>query len=121
VTESRRTGPKAIERQMRLSTILSMRLQGHTLREIGAAQDPPVSMQAIHKTLKKALERMLIEPFEHIRLMEATRLDEVMASIYPAALDGDLSAIDAVLSLMQRRSRLLGLDAAPVRATREIG
>ena len=98
---------------MRLSAILSMRLQGHTLREIGAAQDPPVSMQAIHKTVKKALADMMLEPFEHIRLLELARLDECMASIYAQALDGDVAAIDRVLSIQARRARLLGLDAAP--------
>ena len=72
------TDPKRIERQMRLSTILSMRLQGHSLDAIGAAQEPPVTKQAIWKTLKRALSEMMLEPFEHLRLLELARLDEVL-------------------------------------------
>ena len=109
------TDPKRIERQMRVSTILSMRLQGHSLDAIGAAQDPPVTKQAIWKTVKKALEHMLVEPFEHIRLLELARLDECLAGIYPAALSGDVAAVDRVLSIQARRARMLGLDAQPVR------
>jgi hypothetical protein len=41
------TDPKRIERQMRVSAILGMRLQGHGLKEIADAQDPPVTKQAI--------------------------------------------------------------------------
>ena len=99
---------------MRISAILSMRLQGHTLREIGAAQEKPVSAVAIHKCIRKALADMLVEPFENIRLQELARLDECLASIYPAALNGDVAAVDRVLAIGVRRARLLGLDAAPV-------
>jgi hypothetical protein len=111
--KARKTGPEAIVRQMRISAILSMRLAGHGLKEIGEAQDPPCSKQAIFKTIRKALAEMLIEPFEAIRLLEAFRLDEMLAGLYEQALNGDVSAVDRVLSIMARRARLLGLDAAP--------
>jgi hypothetical protein len=99
---------------MRISTILSMRLQGHTLREIGAAQEKPVSAVAFHKQIRRAMAEMMIEPFEHIRTMELTRLDEMLSAVYPAALSGDVAAVDRVLAIGVRRARMLGLDAAPV-------
>jgi len=100
---------------MRISTILQMRLQGCTLQQIGDAMDPAVSAVAIHKTLKKALAEMLVEPFEAIRTLELVRLDELMVPIYERAIGGDVSAVDAVLSIQVRRARLLGLDVQPVR------
>ncbi|MDJ0465009.1 hypothetical protein [Streptomyces sp. H27-C3] len=42
---------------------------------------------------------------------EAHTLDELQDAIWPTALDGDLDAIETVLRLSERRSRLLGLDA----------
>jgi hypothetical protein len=84
------------------------------LDAIGAAQDPPVTKQAIWKMLKRALSEMLVEPFEALRTMELARLDELTTGVYERALAGDISAIGAVLSIQVRRAKLLGLDQ-PVR------
>ena len=108
------TSADKIERERRTAAILEMRLAGYSLRAIGEAQRPPVSGVAIYKTISKALERMADEATEHIRRIELLRLDEMMLSIYPAASAGDLVAIDRMLDIMRRRSRLLGLDT-PVR------
>jgi hypothetical protein len=104
-----------IEREQRTAVILQMRCEGHTLRDIGQAMDPPVSGVAVFKTIKRALERMVSEAVEQARELEALRLDELTVGIYPAALNGDLACVDRVLSIQARRSRLMGLDAAPVR------
>jgi hypothetical protein len=96
---------------MKVSAILSLRLQGHTLDQIGQSMDPP----AIWKLLRRALANMLTEPFEQLRLLELMRLDEMMAAIYPAALGGDVAAVDRVLGVQARRARLIGLDMQPAR------
>lgn len=74
------------------------------LREIGEAQDPPVSMQAIHKTLNKALAAMLLELFEQVRLMELMRLDELQTGAAQAKIDATLSRLDSVLDQQLRRA-----------------
>ena len=109
------TSADKIERERRTAAILEMRLAGYSLRAIGEAQRPPVSGVAIYKTISKALERMADEATEQIRRIESLRLDEMMLSIYPAASAGDLVAIDRMLDIMRRRSRLLGLVARPHR------
>jgi hypothetical protein len=109
------TSARRIERERRIADILSMRVAGNSLQAIGDAQDPPVSAQAIHKTIRRAIERMVDEATEQIRRLEALRLDELTLGIYPAASAGDLVAIDRMLDIMRRRSRLLGLDVRPVR------
>jgi hypothetical protein len=114
------TSAERIERQMRISAILSMRLSGSTLQQIGDAQDPPVSAVAIHKTLKRSLSAMLTETVEHARRVELLRLDELLAGIYPRATQGDIAAIDRVLAIMKRRASMLGLDLQPSREVREI-
>jgi hypothetical protein len=55
--KSRLTGKEAIERQMRISAILSMRLQGCSLRAIGESMDPPCSAQAIFNAIRRAVAR----------------------------------------------------------------
>jgi hypothetical protein len=108
------TDPRRIERMMKISAVLSMRLQGHSLDAIGAAQEPPVTKQAIWKLLKRAMPDMLVEPFEALRTIELARLDELTTGLYERAIGGDVQAVGAVLAVMMRRSRLLGLDQ-PVR------
>jgi hypothetical protein len=104
------TSARRIERERRTAAIMDMRLAGYSLRAIGEAQRPPVSGVAIFKTIRKTLERMATEVTEQIRKLEALRLDEMTLTVFPAASAGDLAAIDRLLDIMRRRSRLLGLD-----------
>ena len=95
------TGPEAIERERRIADILALRVAGNSLQAIGDAQDPPVTAQAVHKTLKRAIERMADEAVEEARRIEALRLDEALAAIYPGVSAGDLVAIDRMLDIME--------------------
>ena len=104
------TSVERIERQQRIADIIQMRLQGCTLRAIGKAQDPPVSAVAIHKTIKRALEDMVREPFEEARELELMRLDELLVGVYGRAISGDVACIDRALAISDRRVRLLGLN-----------
>ena len=65
-----------------------------------------------HKVYKRALARTLQEPAAEIRQLEADRLDRLQVAVWTKALRGDLSAVDRVLRVMERRARLLGLDHA---------
>lgn len=65
-----------------------------------------------HKIYKRALARTLQEPAADIRRLEGDRLDRLQVAVWTRALRGDLAAVDRVLRIMERRSRLLGLDHA---------
>ena len=114
------TSARRIERERRTAAIMQMRVEGHSLRAIGEAPRPPVSGVAVYKTIRKALDRMVDEAVEQARRIEALRLDEMTAAVYPAVSAGDLVAIDRMLDIMRRRSRLLGLDM-PLRWTPGVG
>jgi hypothetical protein len=75
-------------------------------RELGYA-GPSGAYQAVIGALRETLR----EPAEQVRTLELERLDAMLEAVWRAALSGDLKAIDAVLKLMDRRSRYLGLDA----------
>jgi hypothetical protein len=113
--KARISGAARIERERQVAEILSLRVSGWSLREIGESLHPAISAQAVFKTVRKALERMATEAVQEIRRIEGLRLDEALAAIYPAVSMGDLVAIDRLLAIMARRSRLMGLDVRPMR------
>lgn len=57
-----------------------------------------------------AIRRTLREPAEEVRQLEVARLDRMMRSLWERVLKGDAVAINACLSIMDRRARYLGLD-----------
>ena len=118
--KARITSAEGIERERRLADIIEMRLAGFTLQMIGQRLNPRCSPQLHKKTIKRALERTVNEATEQARRLEELRLDELTCGLYEKAINGDLAAVDAVLSLMARRARLLGLDAQPVRSSAEL-
>src|SRR5699024_12051924 len=58
-----------------------------------------------------SLAEVTKEVAEQLRDVEAARLDALQRAIWERAIDGDLSAMDRVIKIVDRRARLLGLDA----------
>jgi hypothetical protein len=57
-------------------------------------------------------ERTISEPAEVVRRMEIQRLDMMLMGLASAGMfEGDTKAVTAGLALMNRRAKLLGLDA----------
>jgi hypothetical protein len=48
----------------------------------------------------------------HVRDLELQRLDALYLKAWEAVEEGDLPSIDRCLRIMERRAKLLGLDAA---------
>jgi hypothetical protein len=107
---AKRTSKAEFERMERVSAILALRYSGKSLADIGAEQVPPVSAQAIHALIGRALGHMPQQTTAEIRLLEANRLDVMTAVLWPAVLLGDLGAITTVLKIMCRRAAMMGLD-----------
>jgi hypothetical protein len=85
---ARSTGPKAIERQMRISRILDMRIVGKSMKEIGQAEDPPCSAQAICQLLQRALVEMPMEGVAEARSLELMRCDQMLkGGLFQRAVD----------------------------------
>lgn len=93
------------------------KLQALELRKAG------VSFQAIADALgyrsasgafaavKAALNATLREPASELRELELARLDALLLPFWRRAQGGDDKAVDRCLRIMERRARLLGLDA----------
>ncbi|WBP89526.1 hypothetical protein [Kitasatospora cathayae] len=92
---------------------VKLRIEGKSWQEIadllgydskgGACKD-------VSRALQKAVTDLAL-PLEEYRQLELDRLDAMQEALWPKVLDGETRAMDTALRLMDRRAKLLGLDA----------
>ncbi|TSD98881.1 hypothetical protein FOV72_03760 [Gordonia rubripertincta] len=74
------------------------------------------------KAVTRLLDRREAEGVAELRAVEGDRLDALQAAAWDAAVSGDLDAIKTVLSVIDRRCRLFGLNAPmPVAVAAAVG
>lgn len=106
------TDPKRLTKEQRKVEALNLRAQGYDYRLI--AEQLGVSVNTAYHDVHEALrylsqyERVLAED---VRGLHLTRLDLLLAGLSDRAFTGDTFAVDSYLRVMERQSRLLGLDA----------
>lgn len=89
-----------------------MRKSGHTYEQI--ADDLGINVSAAYRHVVLALQAIrekTNEAAEEVRTLEITRIDAMIGILWPRVTKGDYLAMDRVIKLMERRSKLLGLDA----------
>jgi hypothetical protein len=64
-----------------------------------------------HRAVSRLLDATEKEVVTDLREMELRRLDDLFRSMYPVALKGNFQAVDRCLKIMERRSKITGLDA----------
>jgi len=107
-----KTSKRTVEIEEKRQRALDLRRSGMNYREIAAAMD--TSPSRAHDYVTSALKRIreqTDEIAEVVKVLELERLDSLFKTAYRAAMDGDVKAIDQALRCMDRRARLLGLDA----------
>jgi len=95
-----------MERQVKA---LQLRVAGATLREI-AEQLGYAHPSGAADAIDAALNLTIIQPVETERKLDLARLDNLLLMLWVQARAGNGTAIDRILRVMERRSRLLGLD-----------
>jgi hypothetical protein len=99
----------AAERRVRA---FELRKQGKSFRAIGVALGVSHAQAAryVDQELNRlnAQSRGLAEAYRRVHL---ERCEDLLAADWQAAVDGDLAAQAAVLRILERESKLLGLDA----------
>ena len=106
ITEAKRL--TAAERRPK---VVALRRQGLSVREIAARFN--VSHVTVVNDLHAAYTRFAEQESAEtalLRQLETLRLDRLQQAVWPAAITGDAQAVQAVVSIIDRRSRLLGLD-----------
>lgn len=117
MAESKNSRRKALAAD-RSRQALELRMAGATYSRIASALG--ITKGAAHKAVARAMEAVRAESdevAEAYRDLELARLDRMQMGLWNQARSGDLAAVDRVLRIMERRSKLLGLDAlAPAKA-----
>ena len=103
------TATTAIERAERRSRAVDLRREGLTLMEV--ANELGVSVYTAWNDIQTAVRDIPKEEADLLRRQEADRLDNLQRAVWDDAIAGDLHAVDRVLKIIERRCRLLGLDA----------
>ena len=95
---------------MRVAKALDMRREGRNYEDV-AAECGYNSPQAATMAVTRALAKIVTEPAKDVVVMELQRLDVLWGIQYLNAQAGDVGALGACLRIMERRAKLLGLDA----------
>ena len=107
--------PDTLEKEAK---VLSLRRMGATFDQI-AKQVGYASGSGAYNAYRRACLKIIYEEVEETRKMEMDRLDNAQLRIMPAVNRGELQAVHALIRIMERRARLLGLDA-PIRHDVEV-
>jgi hypothetical protein len=99
------------------TTIIELRHEGYVWREIATMVD--MSIAGVVKAYKRALTRHPIAAIEEHRELELDRLDNLQRTYWQPAVAGNLRAADFVLRVIDKRAKLLGLDA-PLKVQAEV-
>lgn len=89
---------------------IELKLAGASYRAIAdrlGYGGPSGAYKAVITGLKEAVR----EPAEELVTVELERLDRIFLGHWPAAIRGNKAATDACIKVMERRAKLLGLDA----------
>lgn len=109
-----------VETQEMIRQVLDARKAGMSFAEIARAVDPPYSdASGAFRAYQRGMKQMIREPAEDVKNLELARLDTMLKALWPAVLQGKWLAIDRALAIMDRRARMLGLDA-PLRQIVEV-
>lgn len=104
------TRPENIESRERAARAIELRKEGKTYDEI-AAEVGYKSKQSAYDAVKRSMREIIREPAEELLELELARLDSMFGIHYLNARAGDVQALAACMKLMERRAKLLGLDA----------
>jgi hypothetical protein len=104
-----KTSEKRLVGVQRQAAALELRKAGKGFQQI-ADELGYAGPSGAYRAVMTALQKTLQEPGEDLRRVEGLRLDMLLAALWSKAMEGDVSAVDRVLRVMERRAKLMGLD-----------
>lgn len=96
----------ALEKQRQA---LELRKAGNTYEAI-ADELGYKNRSCAHKAVSTALRNIVAPHVEELRTLEGERLDQMHAVLWDKAMAGDTRAVNLILRIMERRTKLFGLD-----------
>ena len=110
ISNGQKTKPETIEAKLKAAKAVELRMEGKTFDEI-AEEAGYNSRQAAFDAVRRAITAIVREPAEELIKLDLERLDKVFGIHYLNAQGGDVAALAACMKIMERRAKLLGLDA----------
>lgn len=110
-----RITPEVLERE---AEVLKLRRAGLTFDMI-AKRVGYADASGAHLAYERACKRIVYAEVEQVRKEEQDRLDIAQAAVWAGVLQGDIPSITALIRIMDRRAKLLGLDM-PTRVQQEV-
>jgi len=104
-----KTGPKSVATRKRAAAALELRIAGKRYQDI-ADELGYWGRGDAYKAITGLLNRVESDAADEIRKLEGVRLDKMLQGVWWGATHGDAVAIRSVISIMERRARLFGLD-----------
>lgn len=108
----RKTAPQMVDAALSQTEALRLRQSGATFQQI-ADRLGYSDRSGAHRAVMAALKESVTEPNAEMRSLELSDLASLQDALWPSANAGDQGAVDRVLKIMERRAKILGLDAAP--------
>lgn len=103
------TSPRSIATREKHQKALAMRRAGVSYPDIARALGY-ADRKSAQRAVTAELEAQPGDDVQIVRKMEVERLDGLLFAMWRKAMNGDGWSVDRVLRIMERRSRLLGLD-----------
>jgi hypothetical protein len=108
------TSPQTTAAKLKAAKALELRMEGKTFEAI-AEELGYAGKQGAYDAVKRSLDAVTREPAEELIKLDLERLDALWGIQYLNAQAGDVQAMSACMKIMERRAKLLGLDA-PVKS-----
>ena len=90
---------------------VELRIRGYNYDQIAEALEYS-DRSGAYRAVQRVMKERKIDAADAYVSLELDRLDRMAAGIVKDAFDGNLSAIDRMLKIMERRSKYIGGDAA---------
>ena len=106
------SSPRSSIARVREGKALQSRISGASFADIG--DELGISPQGAYKAYKRAMARLNTqtdESADELRRLECERLDQMFHGLWDDAKSGNDGKIDRALHIMERRAKMLGLDA----------
>jgi hypothetical protein len=117
-TPEQTAAEKAAELEAKEAKVLELRRAGFTFQRI-AEEVGYATPSGAQRALERIMTRNVPQAPEEFRWQELDRLDRMQVALWPRAMKGDDRAIGTIVRLMERRARLVGIDA-PQRIQAEV-
>ena len=101
---------KSIEVREKDRQALELRKAGASY-EVIAKQLGYADSSGAYKSVQRSMKTIIAEPTDELRQVEYERLNQILLILWERVQQGELGAIDRALSVMDRISKMYGLDA----------